>query len=308
MRTPGPVPVHSFKGPGVGLFFLYWISLQAILSTRTPLYFVWNSSFRPKDTEIHTQSLPLQCGNLCNEDTWFQPLNIRVKEVWPYIFLFYWFYRKSPWQRELPTRAHPVSGKDCNLIWTRIIGFLDFAHFSTIKILCKFSASVNITVGNVNRRSHSFSLFIEYECLVFSLGTSPPSAALWWNSGVRQSQKQRKRSKSSTSDESSSNLKGTEGNAGNVTPDERKDKEAAPAWYIPLLSFVYLFTFSFSTSLFTVIHCDSAKIKRMLTKTTNLLFLLKRKREWFLCGVLVKYTFCLKHETQPTVFRLRKHD
>ncbi|CAH3153614.1 unnamed protein product, partial [Porites evermanni] len=70
----------------------------------------------------------------------------------------------------------------------------------------------------------------EYECLVFSLGTSPPSAALWWNSGVRQSQKQRKRSKSSTSDESSSNLKGTEGNARDVTPDERKDKEAAPAW------------------------------------------------------------------------------
>ena len=94
----------------------------------------------------------------------------------------------------------------------------------------------------------SFSLFIEYECLVFSLGTSPPSAALWWNSGVRQSQKQRKRSKSSTSDESSSNLKGTEGNARDVTPDERKDKEAAPAWYVPLLSFTYLSTFSFSTS------------------------------------------------------------
>ena len=93
-----------------------------------------------------------------------------------------------------------------------------------------------------------FSLFIEYECLVFSLGTSPPSAALWWNSGVRQSQKQRKRSKSSTSDESSSQLKGTDGNARDVTPDERKDKEAAPAWYVPLLSFTYLSTFSFSTS------------------------------------------------------------
>lgn len=133
----------------------------------------------------------------------------------------------------------------------------------------------------------SYSLFIEYECLVFSLGTSPPSAALRWNSGVRQSQKQRKRSKSSTSDESSSNLKGTEGNARDVTSDERKDKEAAPAWYVPLLSFIYLFTFSFIPSFFTVIHCDSAKIKRMLTKTTNLLSLLKRKREWFLCGVLV---------------------
>ena len=93
-----------------------------------------------------------------------------------------------------------------------------------------------------------FSLFIEYECLVFSLGTSPPSAALWWNSGVRQSQKQRKRSKSSTSDESSSQLKGTDGNARDVTPDERKDKEAAPAWYVPLLSFTYLSTFSFSMS------------------------------------------------------------
>ena len=159
------------------------------------------------------------------------------------------------------------------------MGFLSFTHFSTIKILCKFSANVNITVGNVNRRSQIFSLFIEYECLVFSLGTSPPSAALWWNSGVRQSQKQRKRSKSSTSDESSSNLKGTEGNARDVNSDERKDKEAAPAWYVPLLSFIYLFTFSFSTSFFTVIHCASAKIKRMLTKTTNLLSLLKRKRE-----------------------------
>ena len=114
-----------------------------------------------------------------------------------------------------------------------------------MKTLCKFSANVNITVGNVNRRSHIFSLLIEYACVVFSLGTSPPSAALWWNSGVRQSQKQRKRSKSSTSDESSSQLKGTEGNAGDVTSDERKDKEAAPAWYVPLLSFIYLFTFFF---------------------------------------------------------------
>ena len=131
----------------------------------------------------------------------------------------------------------------------------------------------------------SYSLFIEYECLVFSLGTSPPSPALWWNSGVRQSQKQRKRSKSSTSDESSCNLKGTEGNARDVTPDERKDKEAAPAWYVSLLSFIYLFIYC--TSFFTVIHCDLAKIKRMLTKFTNVLFLLKRKREWFLCGVLV---------------------
>lgn len=88
-----------------------------------------------------------------------------------------------------------------------------------------------------------FSLFIEYECLVFSLGTSPPSAALWWNSGVLQSQKQRKRSKSSTSDESSSQPKGTEGNARDVTSDERKDKEAAPAWSVPLLSFIYLFIY-----------------------------------------------------------------
>ena len=143
----------------------------------------------------------------------------------------------------------------------------------------------------------SYSLFIEYECLVFSLGTSPPSAALWWNSGVRQSQKQRKRSKSSTSDESSSNLKGTEGNARDVTSDERKDKEAAPAWYVPLLSFIYLFIYC--TSFFTVIHCDLAKIKRMLTKFTNLLFLVVC---WF------KYTFCLKHETHPTVFRLHKHE
>ena len=142
----------------------------------------------------------------------------------------------------------------------------------------------------------SYSLFIEYECLVFSLGTSPPSAALWWNSGVRQSQKQRKRSKSSTSDESSSQLKGTDGNARDVTPDERKDKEAAPAWYVPLLSFIYLFIYC--TSFFTVIHCDLAKIKRMLTKFTNLLFLVVC---WF------KYTFCLKHETHPTVFRLHKH-
>ena len=131
-----------------------------------------------------------------------------------------------------------------------------------------------------------FSLFIEYECLVFSLGTSPPSAALWWNSGVRQSQKQRKRSKSSTSDESSSQLKGTEGDARDVTSDERKDKEAAPAWYVPLISFIYLFSFPFSTSLCTVIHCDSDKIKMVLTKITNLFFLPKRKREWFLCGVL----------------------
>ena len=142
-----------------------------------------------------------------------------------------------------------------------------------------------------------YSLFIDYECLVFSLGTSPPSAALWWNSGVRQSQKQRKRSKSSTSDESSSNLKGTEGNARDVTPDERKDKEAALAWYVPLLSFIYLFIYC--TSFFTVIRCDSAKIKRMLTKFTNLLFLVVC---WF------KYTFCLKHETHPTVFRLHKHE
>lgn len=143
----------------------------------------------------------------------------------------------------------------------------------------------------------SYSLFIEYECLVFSLGTSPPSAALWWNSGARQSQKQRKRSKSSTSDESSSNLKGTEGNARDVTSDERKDKEEAPAWYVPLLSFIYLFIYC--TSFFTVIHCDSAKIKRMLIKFTNLLFLVVC---WF------KYTFWLKHETHPTVFRLHKHE
>ena len=142
---------------------------------------------------------------------------------------------------------------------------------------------MSITVGNVNRR---FSLFIEYAFLVFSLGTSPPSAPLWWNSGVRQSQKQRKRSKSSTSDESSSQLKGTEGNARDVTSDERKDKEAAPAWSVPLISFIYLFTFSSCTSLCTVIHCDSAKIKRVLIKITNLLFLLKGEREWFLCSVL----------------------
>ena len=129
-----------------------------------------------------------------------------------------------------------------------------------LKSFVNFPANVNITVGNVNRRSHIFSLFIEYACLVFSLGTSPPSPALWWNSGVRQSQKQRKRSKSSTLDESSSQLKGTDGNARVVTPDERKDKEAAPAWYVPLFSFTYLSTFSFSMSLYTVIHCDSAKI------------------------------------------------
>ena len=142
------------------------------------------------------------------------------------------------------------------------MGFLGFTHFSTIKILCKFSANVNITVGNVNRRSQIFSLFIEYECLVFSLGTSPPSAALWWNSGVRQSQKQRKRSKSSTSDESSSNLKGTEGNARVVTPDERKDKEAAPAWYVPLLSFIYFFIYFFlSVRLFLLL---STVIRRRL--------------------------------------------
>ena len=115
--------------------------------------------------------------------------------------------------------------------------------FLRLKSFVNFPANVNITVGNVNRRLHIFSLFIYYECLVFSLGTSPPSAALWWNSGVRQSQKQRKRSKSSTSDESSSQLKGTDGNARVVTPDERKDKEAGPAWYIPLLSFTYLSTF-----------------------------------------------------------------
>ena len=59
MREPGPVPVHSYKGPGVELFVLYWISLQAILSTRTPPYFVWNSSLCPKDTEIHAQFFPL---------------------------------------------------------------------------------------------------------------------------------------------------------------------------------------------------------------------------------------------------------
>ena len=107
-----------------------------------------------------------------------------------------------------------------------------------------------------------FSLFIEYECLVFSLGTSPPSAALWWNSGVRQSQKQRKRSKSSTSDESSSQLKGTEGNARDVNSDERKDKEAAPAWYVPLLSFIYFFIYFFlSVRLFLLL---STVIRRRL--------------------------------------------
>ena len=107
-----------------------------------------------------------------------------------------------------------------------------------------------------------FSLFIEYECLVFSLGTSPPSPALWWNSGVRQSQKQRKRSKSSTSDESSSQLKGTEGNARDVNSDERKDKEAAPAWYVPLLSFIYFFIYFFlSVRLFLLL---STVIRRRL--------------------------------------------
>ena len=62
----------------------------------------------------------------------------------------------------------------------------------------------------------------------------------------------------------------------------------------------HLFIYSFTVRLFfTVIHCDSAKIKRMLTKFTNLLFLVVC---WF------NYTFCLKHETHPTVFRLHKHE
>ena len=89
-----------------------------------------------------------------------------------------------------------------------------------IGIWFKFEIAENNQVARDKTDSFAF---------LVSVATSPQGPAFRWNTGSRQSQKQRKRSKSNTSAECADQHKSSEGNS-NDTADSGKEEWRPTAW------------------------------------------------------------------------------
>ena len=168
MRAPGPVPVHSYKGPGVDCLSCAELAYRRYSPHGHLLILFGTVLFALKTPKFIHNSFLYNAVTSVMRTPGSTPLISVFRRC--YCVYFYFIYFTENVHDEEDLQQEPTQSVVRIATWFHVLrGSLASLISLRLKSFVNFPANVNITVGNVNRRSHFiFSIYrVRMSCFQF---------------------------------------------------------------------------------------------------------------------------------------------